>query len=141
MADPREEFMTSLEKALKVEGSYILHVGVWNQNVDFMPEDTAILLPALFVEFMPITWDRNKERGILHGKGEVRFHIITQWQEPADDFAAFRVSQQLLSLIDEVGGPEDNFKLSYPLQTVTNHNHGEVMESIEVFEARWKRKF
>lgn len=131
--------MQRLEEALKVDGSYILHVGVWNQNVDFMEEDTPIPLPAVLVEFMPIRWQPVKEPSAIFGNGEIRLHVITHWHEPADDFAAFRVTQQMLTFITHVGGSEDDFSISYPSQTVTNHNHGEVMESIEILNARYRR--
>lgn len=139
--DPRLQFLEKLYAALVENDCDIKQVAMWNQNIDFLEQDDSYELPAVFVEFMPITWQPHKEKDFLRGGGSVRLHVITPWQSFGDDVATFTVCQQLMFAIDRMDDTDCDFRLSIPQETHTNHNHAEVMETIEVFYMRYIRRF
>ncbi len=141
------ELYTAIAVALKgVEDGIIQHIDLWNQNVEFIEEDAAWDRPAVFVEFGEIVWDPYKgpAKGMV-GKGEVLLHIVTDWKGSAADgeptqeetLADYELSNQIYeALLDLRGTTFRNVSLS---RTLTNHNHQELLENIEVYKVTFER--
>ena len=52
----------------------VKHIDLWNHNVEFLEQEDAWPMPALFVEFGAISWE--PVSGLhLRGTGEVRLHL------------------------------------------------------------------
>lgn len=141
------ELYTAIAAALKgVEGDIIKHIDLWNQNVEFIEEDAPWERPAVFVEFGEIAWDPYKgpANGMV-GKGEVLLHIVTDWKGSAADGADtqeetlsdYELSNKVYeALLDLRGSTFRNVSLS---RTLTNHNHQELLENIEVYKVTYER--
>lgn len=141
------ELYNSIAAALgEVEGGIIRHVDLWNQNVEFIEEDEAWERPAVFVEFGEIVWRQYKgpEDG-MWGDAEIFLHIVTDWKGSAASGADTR--EETLSdyeLPDRIqaamlglrGTTFRNVSLS---RTITNHNHQELLENIDVYKVTFAR--
>ncbi len=124
----------------------VAHIDLWNQNVEFIEEDEAWARPAVFIEFGEIVWDPYKGmcKG-LTGHGEVLLHIVTDWKgsaAPGSPFQAETLADYELpnrihdKLIGLKGVTFRNLVLS---RTLTNHNHQELLENIDVYRVTYER--
>lgn len=119
----------------------VRHVDLWNRNVEFIEQEAAWERPAVFVELEPIAWKSNKD--LLLGSGRMHLHLVTDWmgsaaqgspdrQQALEMFRlAIRVDARLLGLEGK------GFAIRGLLQSATNHDHEDIVESIETFEVRY----
>ena len=138
--EARLKLYTDIVMAMRSEVPEIKTFDLWNRQVEFLQEDTAFECPALFIEFGAIQWaQKYKEtcRG-LEGLGEVRLHLVTDWHAHEDGVTAMQLSEKMFQALLEMPGVAD-YQLGFPSHTLTNHDHEEVMESIEVIGARYWR--
>jgi hypothetical protein len=54
------------------------HFDLWNQNVEFVEEDSPFLCPAVFVEFLETSW-KNQGKSVQDTEPSIVFHIVTEW--------------------------------------------------------------
>lgn len=117
----------------------IKHIDLWNNNVSFIEQEEAWERPAVFVEFMPVSWSYMKG-GMYRAQGsEVRLHIVTDWVGSAADGSAFKddalesfdLSDKILPVLADMEGA--NFHGFNLRQTLTNHNHEDILENIDVY--------
>lgn len=116
---------------------------LWNNNVEFIEQETNWPRPAVFVEFRPIVWERMTTRGAheYQARTEVRLHIVTDWNGSAssdheDEYRmeaieALDLSEQIHAAL--LGLTGDHFGDVEIQATLTNHNHEEVIDNIEVY--------
>ena len=142
------EIYNAITDALRsIEGARIKHIDLWNQNVEFIEEDEAWGRPAVFVEFGEITWVpyKGKVQGV-NGKGEILLHIVTDWKGSAADGSQYREDTlqdyELSSAIHAVlhGLEGKHFRFTSLARTLTNHNHQELLENIEVYNVTYARE-
>jgi hypothetical protein len=111
----------------------IKHVDLWNHNVEFLEDETPFPRPAVFIEYGTITWQRLQGHG-RRGSGEVRIHLVTDWAEGQYE-AAFALSRGLLRALEGLEGEEfDGMAL---MATATNHNHEDILESVDTYAVRY----
>lgn len=135
----RKELYNMICQRLKlVDDGAIKHIDLWNNNVDFIEQEEAWERPAVFVEFMPINW--NVVKGSAYrADAEVRLHVVTDWSGSAADGSVFKEeSLEVLDLSKKIhqvlsGMSGENFRRFDLKQTVTNHNHEEIVENVEVY--------
>ncbi len=60
----------------------IKHIDLWNQNVEFIEQDTVWNRPAVFIEFEPISWKSIVPGVEYRAEARVRLHIVTDWAPP-----------------------------------------------------------
>ena len=127
----RKEIYQKVKAALEaIPGSPVKHVDLWNHNVEFIEQEEAWDRPAVFIEFSPVTWRGVKSDG-YHTQGELRLHIVTDWTGQESSLEVFDLCEVIrAALIDLDGESFSGLKL---LQSHTNHNHEDIVESIEVF--------
>lgn len=142
----RKELYNMLCQRLKTVGEgAIRHIDLWNNNVDFIEQEEAWERPAVFIEFMPIKWAVVKG-GEYRAEPEVRLHVVTDWQGSAADGSAFKdeslevfdLSQQIHEAVSGMAGA--TFRRFDLKETLTNHNHEEILENIEVYQCVATRK-
>lgn len=128
----RKELYSKLTAALRAAGDgAIKHIDLWNHNVEFIEQETAWERPAVFIEFEPIQW-----RGLVPGieyraEARVRLHIVTDWSGADDGTDVFDLPELIHEAISGLEGEDfADFQLS---ESVTNHNHEEIVESIETY--------
>lgn len=109
------------------EESTIKHVDLWNRNVEFIDEEQPWERPAVFVELPPLRWERIVG-GSYRTQGTVRLHVVTDWVSgglPLD------LCEQVAEAVCDVRGV--SFGPLSLQESVTNHDHEEIVESIESF--------
>lgn len=142
--EPRQELYEDVRTMIGERLNDIRTVDLWNENYTYLEEDAAMQLPAALVEFAPIDWDTHfKEQAMIcRGTGELRLHLLTEYHQPSDYRQAFRLSDRLLSALalmdaDDIKG----YSVRRPLQTLTSHNHEDVVESVVVLEVRYQAAY
>jgi len=140
--DPRSELYATLAQVIGgIED--IKHVDLWNQNVEFIEKDIPWPRPAVFVEFESITWKTIKGdefyRRYLRGDGTLRLHIVTDWVDGGQEKALSLSANIWEELFNGEWDLSENpsFEIAFPSQSVTNHNHDEILETVDVFAVRY----
>ena len=113
----------------------VRHIDLWNRNVEFIEDEEAWPRPAVFIEIEPVCWT-----GIVPGleyraEARVRLHIVTDWAGTADGpFGAVSMLELPDHIHDALGGLcGDTFRELTLEESHTNHNHGDIVENIEVY--------
>lgn len=114
----------------------IKHIDLWNQNVEFIEQETAWNRPAVFIEFEPIHWNTIVPGIEYRAEARVRLHIVTDWASTVGDEADgsgkfFELPDKIHDVLAGLEG--DNFKDFTLEESLTNHNHEDIVESIEVY--------
>ena len=114
----------------------IQFIDLWNNNVVTLSGGAVWPMPAVFVEFEQIEW-RQQNNGVRRGDVAVRQHIVTcavvthgHADPKMPDVLTF------LDLIDQInaamqGLRGENFAGFQLTTSATNHDHAELMESVE----------
>lgn len=128
-----------LKTITDTDGEPVLkHFDLWNQNVAFIEQEAIFAMPAVFVEFTPINW-KSLGGGVQTANIVFHLHIVTATPGSAADGSAFQPdSLQLFDLLDDIhraltGHRGQHFRQLQRISSNTNHNHEEVIESIETF--------
>lgn len=110
----------------------VKHIDLWNHNVEFIEEEAGWDRPAVFVEFGPIAWQPYVGGG-YRGEGSVRLHIVTDWIEGGQEMA-WALTSRIREVMEAVDGK--GFYDIRLTETLTNHNHEDILESIEGYGFR-----
>lgn len=136
----RKELYNLLCKELKEVGDgAIKHIDLWNHNVEFIEQEANWARPAVFVEFCPIRWNAIVAGVEYRAEPEVKLHIVTDWRGSSSGDSPFR--EEALEVFDL---PEliherlsclegETFKVFDLVESQTNHDHEEIVETIEVY--------
>lgn len=116
----------------------IEHFDLWNNNVEFIEQETAFNCPAVFIEFAPINW-KNVSMQVQEADVIIRLHVVTRWENISADGSASQA--QALELFDLLVSIKEaltglrgiGFSGFKRIASDTNHNHEEIVESIESF--------
>lgn len=132
----RKDIYESIKTAIEENVPEIGHIALWNQDVEFVEESEIWARPAVFVEFLPIVWAPTKSM-LYKGRGELKLHVVTDWH-PDGDYDSFMFSDKVVSALARL---QSTYVSGWELkETHTNHNHEELVESIEVFSYRCCRR-
>ncbi|MDE6361332.1 MAG: hypothetical protein K2L39_08940 [Muribaculaceae bacterium] len=132
----RKELYRALVAALKeVEYGAIKHIDLWNRDIEFIEQDEPWERPAVFIEFEPITWHDIVPAKEYRAEARVRLHIITDWMSAGEGVEAVGKYFDLPDKIHEaIAGLEgETFKDFQLAESYTNHDHEDIVESIEVY--------
>lgn len=139
----RKQIYLDLKNRLKTilgpdEQPLFRHFDLWNQNVAFIEQETPFEVPALFIEFEPITWHIVGE-GLQRGTLRIRLHVVTaDYMQTADYSPMEHEALAYLDMLDRVSECLHMFEPHgcSPLrreESVTNHNHARYVDSMEVY--------
>lgn len=114
----------------------IKFIDLWNNNVAALNGGALWPVPAVFIEFEAIEW-RQQNNGARRGDVAVRLHLVTR--PPATHGHTDPKMPEALSfldLIDQInaamqGLKGENFSGFQLTTSATNHDHAELMESVE----------
>lgn len=117
----------------------IKHIDLWNRNTDFLERDEPWPTPAVFVEFASIKWESVVTGVHYTATPEIRLHIVTKWKGGVSDsdsveddaFEVFNLPSVLRSVLAGMRGSD--FWAFDIKESITNHDHEDVVESIEVY--------
>lgn len=126
---------------------HIRHIDLWNQNVSFIESDEPWDRPAVFVEFGGITWETFKGKCIEQkGKGTFTLHIVTDWAgSAADEGPGMEGALRLNDMVCDIDRAMcrlfgESFRNINLLESHPNHNHEDIIETVEVFSVTYGRK-
>ena len=149
------ELYTALTAALKNikngEGEdaprLVKHIDLWNQNVAFIEEESPWPRPAVFIEFGEITWSPLAgARKLLSGTCPVILHVVTDWKGGTADgdvtmaasVASMDTSERISAeVLKTTGNSFHNIRL---VSSIPNHNHEDIIESIERYAITIERE-
>jgi hypothetical protein len=129
----RKELYNAITAKLNAEVPEVGHIDLWNHNVEFIEQEESWERPAVFVEIGTISWSPFHGKG-LRGKGQVRIHVVTDWLE-GGQYAAWSISDKIRQALTGLCG--DSFNGMELVTTDTNHNHEDILESIDSYEVRY----
>lgn len=107
-------------------------VAWWNKNIEFLEEDTPFDFPALFVEFGTVEYAPQKSGDRDMGQCDVLLHVVVDGHE-SDLFGFIDSLDRCERLISALRASPWYLRR---LQSVSNHDHGEIIEFLEVVKAR-----
>lgn len=129
----RKELFNAIKAKLASDVPEVQHIDLWNHNVEFVEQEEGWARPAVFVEFGKIEWSPF-QGGSQRGKGLVTIHLVTDWADGGHD-AAFDLCHLVHTALDGLSG--DDFNGMALVETTTNHNHEEILESIDCYAVRY----
>lgn len=132
----RSELYQAIKLKLEQDVPEVKHIDLWNHNVEFLEQEDAWARPAVFVEFGAIGWEPFAGGKHLRGKGVVRIHLVTDWNEGEHD-QAFAIGQKISEALEGLEG--ELFNGMVLIETATNHNHEDLLESIDSYAVRYLR--
>ena len=119
------------------------HFDLWNQNVEFIEQETPFEMPAVFFEFVPIQW-KTMGQQIQDADLTVRLHIVTEWYGQTAKYTPSQIRQQMLAYLNipaMVVKALQGFSTPFTnglmrTQSIINHNHERYVDSIEEYTCR-----
>lgn len=129
----RKELYNAIKERIMSEVQEVAHIDLWNHNVEFIEQEDNWERPAVFVEIAAINCAPFQGRG-HRGKGLVRLHIVTDWTEGGQD-VAWDLSYKIHSTLEGLSGERFNGMTLVAIDT--NHNHEDILESIDSYEVRY----
>lgn len=135
------DIVEQLKTITSADGEQLFqHFDLWNQQVAFLEEETPFLLPAIFIEFTPHTWQTLGNRKQCADL-TIRLHIVTQWFSDTADNTPGEFKDkavEYLDIIDKVVAKMQNFAPANSneftrTQSIPNHDHGRYVDSIEEY--------
>lgn len=132
----RKQIFTAIAQRLADRIPEIRFIDLWNNNITTLNGGATWPLPAVFVEFETIEW-RQQNNAARRGDVAVRLHIITR-AIATHGHNDTKQSEALafLDLIDSInaamqGLRGENFAGFMLTTSATNHDHAELLESVE----------
>ena len=146
----RKHIYLSIKQRLKSilgtdEEPIIKHFDLWNQQTDFLEQETPFNTPAVFIEFGEANWHQLGNR-ISDADLTVRLHIITRDFMQTADYSPLEMDAlSYLDLIDIICSKMQGFAPAHcnrmmRTRSIPNHNHERYVDSIEEYTCRmtWK---
>ena len=137
----RKELYNMLCERLKTVGDgAIKYIDLWNHNVEFIEQEEQWERPAVFVEFLPIQWNAIQPGVEYRAEPVVNLHVVTDWQGSSSADSEFRdESLKVFDLLEEIHSvlacmEGETFAEFDLVGSTTNHNHEELLESIESYQ-------
>lgn len=129
----RKELFNAIKSKLASDVPEVKHIDLWNRNIEFIDQEDVWERPAVFVEFGKIEWSPF-QGGCQRGKGIITIHLVTDWADGGHD-AAFDLFHKVHTALDGLSG--EDFNGMALMETNTNHNHEEILESIDSYAVRY----
>lgn len=126
---PPEEDADLCDRAIK-------HIDLWNRNVEFLEQEAPWPRPAVFIEFEPVRWNSIVPGIEYRSEARVRLHIVTDWSSSVADGSdgGGRLFELPDRIHDVLAGFEGEAFKDFTLEeSLTNHDHEDIVESIEVY--------
>lgn len=125
----RKELVQSICNTLQTIPE-IKHIDLWNRNVEFIEQETPWARPAVFIELSNIEWKPFVGIDTLRTQSSFLLHIVTDWTNNGTQ-SPWDLSLIIARKLHRLAG--DNFAGVRLLQSATNHNHEEIVETIDTY--------
>ena len=138
----RKQIFLAIIDRLKQAVPDIKYYDLWNDDLATLSGGKLWPRPAVFVEFEQIDWHQ-EGRGGRMADITIRLHIVTQAMPVHGDINRDKLTASLayLDLIDRINAAMqglygENFAPMMLITSATNHNHAELIESVERYITR-----
>lgn len=138
----RKKLFYAIAHHLKEHVPGIKFIDLWNEHLAAITNTTAWPVPSVFIEFEQYDV-RQLANHVCMADVPVRLHIITRTKSYTAGHEDKRIDDALdyFDLIDQVHAAMvtlagDNFSTFMLTASATNHNHAELLESIERYVTR-----
>ena len=137
----RKQIYKAICERISQQVPEVKHIDLWNNNIAVLSGGAVWPRPAVFVEFETIEWRQQQNRARMADIA-VRLHIVTDAvsyngsTDPKQD-----TSLAFLDLLNKVnaamqGLRGENFAGFMLTTSATNHDHAELIESVERYITR-----
>lgn len=137
----RKQIYKAICERISQQVSEVKHLDLWNNNIAVLSGGAVWPRPAVFIEFETIEW-RQQQNRVRMADIAVRLHIVTDAvsyngsTDPKQDTAL-----AFLDLLNKVnaamqGLRGENFAGFMLTTSATNHDHAELIESVERYITR-----
>ena len=137
----RKQIYKAICDRISQQVSEVKHIDLWNNNIAVLSGGAVWPRPAVFIEFETIEW-RQQQNRVRMADIAVRLHIVTDAvsyngsTDPKQDTAL-----AFLDLLNKVnaamhGLRGENFAGFMLTTSATNHDHAELIESVERYITR-----
>ena len=117
----------------------IKYIDLWNHNVEFIEQEDNWERPAVFVELCPINWEATVAGMRYVTEAKVNLHVVTDWlgssaansDQREESLTVFDLLEKIHTALADVDG--EHFKEFDISNSTTNHNHEDILESIETY--------
>lgn len=149
----RTELINAIFTAIGENVPEVAYIDLWNEQIAYIAEGAVWPTPALFVEFEEIAWQQEMQR-VRRADVGIRLHIITRHvsgtgvylHTTGDDSEVKNITPatgavEYFNLIDRINAVMsslvgENFTPLMLTTSTTNHNHEELVESVERYVCR-----
>lgn len=132
----------AIARRIKERVPDIKFIDLWNEHIADITANTAWPTPSLFVEFEPYEV-RPESRHCAMADIPVRLHVVTRTKPYSAGFDDKRLAAALdyFDLLDRVQAAMaslagENFSTFMLIHQATNHNHAELIESVDTYVTR-----
>ena len=137
----RKQIYKAICERISQQVPEVKHIDLWNNNIAVLSGGAVWPRPAVFIEFETIEW-RQQQNRVRMADIAVRLHIVTDAvsyngsTDPKQDTAL-----AFLDLLNKVnaamqGLRGENFAGFMLTTSATNHDHAELIESVERYITR-----
>ena len=137
----RKQIYKAICERISQQVPEVKHIDLWNNNIAVLSGGAVWPRPAVFVEFETIEW-RQQQNRVRMADVAVRLHVVTDAvsyngsTDPKQDTAL-----AFLDLLNKVntamqGLRGENFAGFMLTTSATNHDHAELIESVERYITR-----
>lgn len=138
-----KSLVAKLKEYTDAEGNQVFkHFDLWNEQVEFIEDETPFEVPAVFIEFRGITWSDTMQN-VQRAQFPVRLHVVTEWKGSECEGSLYQdKALERLDIVDGLAKHLFNWRHQEGTTDIqrmqrsasyTNHNHGELVEDIEDF--------
>lgn len=138
----RKQLFMAIVERLKERVKEVKFIDLWNEQIAVIQTGSTWPLPAVFIEFEPYDVHQQGNR-VRMATVNIRLHIVTRSvaHNGSDDKKRMAQALEIFDLIEKVdaainGLAGDCFSSFMLINSATNHNHAELIESIETFTTR-----
>ena len=134
----RKKIYLGIIERLKASECGIRTIGLWNNQLTEIEQETSFVMPAVFVEFEPMNYNQ-MAAGAKSSQCRIRLHIVNetlaspnegeQYQNEA--LQVFDTIDAVVAAVSHLSG--DGFNRMMHVGTMPDHAHGRIQDNIEVF--------
>jgi len=119
-----------VERLKNVDNGAIKHVDLWNHNMDFLKQEIVWERPAVFIEFRVINWERAGGNN-YRANSQFKLHVVTDWDNTQQGLEDLDMAEKIHDVLHGLKG--EGFHGVDLAQSITNHNHEDIVENVEVY--------
>ena len=137
----RKQIYQAIAERLQAMVPGVKYISLWNRNTEQLTKQKAFRMPAVFVEFEPVTWSQYTQ-GVRSADLRVRLHVVTETLATPEHGGRYQDKALAhLGLIESIsaavqGLSGEGFNSFMLVESVTDHNHAQIEDNEECYITR-----